>query len=84
MKEFKLHDGEDDELNDALHDFLSDEVVKTVDGKTYVDWEGENNGIILWFVVDSDDNHGSLFVNVGDIIVRDDDGDVTIRKETLQ
>jgi len=58
MRAFILHDGEDDERSQELHEFLSP--LKAAGG----DWEGDNSGITIWMPP----------VAVGDAIVVDHDG----------
>lgn len=67
MKEFTLHDGEDEEKTDELHKFLESM------GDNVFDWDGDESGISLMI---------NVRVNIGDTILYDEsDGTVTIRRK---
>lgn len=77
MREFVLHDGTDENKTEELHDFM--EKAKTVNGLVYNDWEGSNCGISIWYLNQAND-HDSIHVDVGDKIIIDENGNVTVEK----
>ena len=83
MSFFILHDGEDEKRTDELHDFMASAKTVQVDEKKckFVEWEGYDSGINIWYETAGRGDHECIDVSVGDKINIDADGVVTVEKK---
>lgn len=70
VRTFVLHDGEDEDKTQELHQFLAEADIH--------DWEGDEGGVYIYRTVLDEE---PLHAKVGDTIAIDDEGGVTVRRK---